>query len=257
MAELAVGWETGRHVVGIICPLIIRQVARNAVGGNAGLEAAAGVTALAVDAEVGAAELLAGDGAVIPGHGGPRGRTVTVLTLGAEGGPETVVLTADPVAVETGGGRAFDLAVPVAVGAGHRKVPPFERKKGVLVEGPRSGSEGSPDPVARGAVRPQGSLVRIIVTGDAVAVEAAELQGLASAGRVKGLETAVAVATGDGAVLAREELGILAVRVVGELEGLGAVAAFTTVAELSKVDVSMARNAGSLHALEADRGALA
>jgi hypothetical protein len=98
--------------------------------------------------------------------------------------------------------------------------------------------------------------VGIVMTRCTGAIEIAELDGRAVTGRVFGLDGAVTLRAGDAAVVAAKEIAIFAVGVGGELEGLGSVAALTSVTELPEVDIAVTGLAGFLHPLETNRAAL-
>ena len=150
----------------------------------------------------------------------------------------------------------LDLSIPVALGARDGEMPSFERQHGVLVEGTGRIPKRREDTVARGAVGAEGSLMGIVVATRTGAVETAELNGRAMTGGKICLDGPVALAAGDGGVVAVEELAVFAVKVIGKLEGLSSVAALASVTELSEVNVAVTGLAGFPHPLESNRGAL-
>jgi hypothetical protein len=93
--------------------------------------------------------------------------------------------------------------------------------------------------------------VNIVVTGGAVAVETVDAQCPIGYDGIEIVDRAVAFAARDGRVIACEKLATLSMDVFVNLEGLGAVAAFAAVAELTVVDVAVARPAGATHPVEA------
>jgi len=109
--------------------------------------------------------------------------------------------------------------------------------------------------VARGAVETQSSRVDIVVTGDAVAVETVEAQDPIGHDGIEIVDGTVAFAARDRLVIAGEELAPLSMDVFVDREGRGAMAAFAAVAELTVVDVAVARSAGAAHPVESHRAA--
>ncbi len=167
VAHGAVGGEARRHVIRVPGPAVVLSVAGVAVRADRQVEAAGRMAADASHGGVLGADGEPGVRLVVPGHGGPRDRPVAVLALVPQPGPERVVLTPDPVTVEAAGGRALDDPVPVTVGAGDGEMAALEGEEPLLVEGPGGFPEGGRRRMARRAVPPEVSLVRVLVTARA------------------------------------------------------------------------------------------
>jgi hypothetical protein len=95
----------------------------------------------------------------------------------------------------------------------------------------------------------------VLVAGGAQLIEPAEPDCRSGTSGETTLSCDVALGALYGTVLAVEKLTTRPVRVTGELEGLAPVTRLTTIAELSEVDVLVARLTRGLDAVVQDRGA--
>ena len=242
VAQGAVGWEASTNVRRHGRRLEVAAVARDALGRSGAEEDAAGVARLAVERAVGDVERVPGFGRVIPGHIRPRAGVVARLALVPQPGLVAVVVLANPVAIEASSGRVLGVAADVAGGTWHAQVRPEQRERGALVESPRRAAP-IPGFVTRRAVGTETAGVRVLVARGARRRDAGEPHRGAAAGGKRALGASVAGPALRRSVPGDEEPGAALVGIGRNGEARDSVARLAALAELTEVDVLVARRA--------------
>ena len=246
VAELAGHRESGRAMERLARPVVVGRVARRAVA--EGPAEIAVMALIAGERPVRAGERERRARAVVPGHRGPRRRSMTILTFIAEARSIDVVLPAHPVAVVAARRRPFDDAVDVAVPAGRDEMASLEGEESRFVERARGIRPGGVDLMAVRTRRTELATVRILVTRDARA-EVREADCPA--------HPLVACAALRRCVFSAKERTRIAMRVALDAERIDRMATLTCRIELSLMRVLVTGGTrGGGAAIDGPRGAL-
>ena len=135
VAHVALRREARGHVVRFPSTFIVLAVAGVAIRDDGTVEPSVRVAANAVDRQVLPTNRESRIRLVVPLGRGPSNRLVAFLALHTMDGAVRVILSADPVAVVAGRGRALCGLIPVARCARDVEVPAFEDPGVGLVAG--------------------------------------------------------------------------------------------------------------------------